>query len=115
MEDSGSSRDNYFMRNALNISLRGIGNTFPNPSVGTIIVKDNKIIGILFNRWMETSPDSPYIIDEVDNDTSHENLHTLVKINSEGVSNQWTGSHTVFNEIDKKNKEKNPYHSIRYI
>ena len=44
MEDSGSSRDNYFMRNALNISLRGIGNTFPNPSVGTIIVKDNKII-----------------------------------------------------------------------
>ena len=75
----------------------------------------NKIISILFNRWMETSPDSPYIIDDVDNDTSHENLHTLVKINSEGVSNQWTGSHTVFNEIDKKNKEKNPYHSIRYI
>ena len=75
----------------------------------------NKIISILFNRWMETSPDSPYIIDDVDNDTSHENLHTLVKINSEGVSNQWTGSHTVFNEIDKKNKVKNPYHSIRYI
>lgn len=75
----------------------------------------NKIISILFNRWMETSPDSPNIIDDVDNDTSHENLHTLVKINSEGVSNQWTGSHTVFNEIDKKNKEKNPYHSIRYI
>lgn len=75
----------------------------------------NKIISILFNRWMETSPDSPNIIDEVDNDTSHENLHTLVKINSEGVSNQWTGSHTVFNEIDKENKEKNPYHSIRYI
>lgn len=74
----------------------------------------NKIISILFNRWMKTSPDSPYIMDEL-NDESHKNIHSLVKINSEGVSNQWKGEHTVFNEIDKKNKEKNPYHSIRYI
>ena len=51
---------------------------------------------------METSPDSPYLIDEL-NDESHKNLHSLVKINSEGISNQWMGSHTVFNEIDKKN------------
>ncbi len=39
-----SARDRYFMRNALNISLRGIGNTCPNPSVGAVIVKNNQII-----------------------------------------------------------------------
>jgi len=44
MERSSSARDRYFMRNALNISLRGIGNTSPNPSVGVVIVKNNQII-----------------------------------------------------------------------
>ena len=44
MEGSNSVRDRYFMRNALNISLRGIGNTCPNPSVGVVIVKNNKIL-----------------------------------------------------------------------
>ena len=63
---------------------------------------------------METSPDSPYLIDEL-NDESHKNLHSLVKINSEGISNEWKGEHTVFHDFDKKNKVKNPYHSIRYI
>ena len=32
------------MKNALNLSLRGIGNTYPNPSVGAIVVKKNKIL-----------------------------------------------------------------------
>ena len=44
MERISSARDRYFMRNALNISLRGIGNTFPNPSVGVVIVKNDQII-----------------------------------------------------------------------
>jgi len=44
MERMSSARDRYFMRNALNISLRGIGNTYPNPSVGAVIVKNNQII-----------------------------------------------------------------------
>ena len=44
MERMSSARDRYFMRNALNISLRGIGNTYPNPSVGVVIVKNNQII-----------------------------------------------------------------------
>ena len=44
MERMSSARDRYFMRNALNISLRGIGNTHPNPSVGAVVVKNNQII-----------------------------------------------------------------------
>jgi len=44
MERPSSARDRHFMRNALNISLRGIGNTWPNPSVGAVIVKDDQII-----------------------------------------------------------------------
>ena len=44
MERPSSEKDRYFMKNALNISLRGIGNTYPNPSVGAIVVKNNKIV-----------------------------------------------------------------------
>lgn len=36
--------DHYFMRIALNMSLRSQGNSFPNPSVGAVIVKDNNVI-----------------------------------------------------------------------
>ena len=44
MERPSSARDRYFMKNALNISLRGIGNTWPNPSVGAVVVKNDQII-----------------------------------------------------------------------
>ena len=44
MERTSSARDRYFMRNALNISLRGIGNTWPNPSVGAVVVKNDQIV-----------------------------------------------------------------------
>ena len=44
MERPSPARDRYFMKNALNISLRGIGNTWPNPSVGVVVVKNDQII-----------------------------------------------------------------------
>ena len=44
MQRPNSARDRYFMMNALNISLRGIGNTYPNPSVGAVVVKNDQII-----------------------------------------------------------------------
>lgn len=34
-----------YMQHALNLARRGLGNVAPNPAVGCIIVKDNKIIG----------------------------------------------------------------------
>ena len=44
MERSRPAKDRHFMKNALNISLRGIGNTWPNPSVGVVVVKNDQII-----------------------------------------------------------------------
>ena len=44
MIDYSASQDHYYMRTALNLSLRGQGNTWPNPTVGTIIVKNNHIV-----------------------------------------------------------------------
>ena len=37
--------DERFMRLALGLGRRGLGNTWPNPAVGTVIVKDGMIIG----------------------------------------------------------------------
>ena len=55
----------YKDRNELSNDVRFIKSIFIHESEYR-----NKIISILFNRWMETSPDSPYLIDEL-NDESH--------------------------------------------
>ena len=38
------SKDHYYMKLAINLSERGLGNTWPNPSLGAIIVKNDKIL-----------------------------------------------------------------------
>lgn len=40
-----SSDDEHFMRLALNLGRRGLGNTWPNPAVGAVIVNDGAIAG----------------------------------------------------------------------
>ncbi|MGB9561264.1 MAG: riboflavin biosynthesis protein RibD, partial [bacterium] len=42
--------DEYFMKLALRIGLRGWGKTSPNPMVGAVIVKDGKIISTGYHR-----------------------------------------------------------------
>src|SRR5690606_41099970 len=37
--------DERFMRLALAIGRRGLGNTWPNPAVGAVIVKDGVVVG----------------------------------------------------------------------
>ncbi len=37
--------DEYYMRQALELALRGMGKTTPNPMVGCVIVKDGEIVG----------------------------------------------------------------------
>ena len=37
--------DEQYMKRALELAGRGTGYTSPNPMVGAVIVKDNKIIG----------------------------------------------------------------------
>lgn len=39
------SRDEGFMRAALGLARRGLGNTAPNPAVGCILVKDGTVVG----------------------------------------------------------------------
>ena len=36
--------DNFFMQRCLDLAIKGIGKTYPNPLVGCVIVNDNKII-----------------------------------------------------------------------
>ena len=37
--------DEYYMRHALELALRGMGKTTPNPMVGCVLVKDGEIVG----------------------------------------------------------------------
>src|SRR6185312_10977458 len=40
-----------YMLDALNLARKGTGQTSPNPAVGAVIVKDNRIIGQGFHTW----------------------------------------------------------------
>ena len=74
----------------------------------------NHIISILFNQWIDTSPDSPWY-----NEGSEEEMEaadTLIKINENGQSNEWSGKHTVFNEVEEESgKRKNQFYNLRYL
>ncbi len=43
--------EEFYMRRALELSLKGIGKTSPNPLVGAVIVKDGKIIGEGYHEY----------------------------------------------------------------
>ncbi|MCF7917043.1 MAG: bifunctional diaminohydroxyphosphoribosylaminopyrimidine deaminase/5-amino-6-(5-phosphoribosylamino)uracil reductase RibD [Candidatus Omnitrophica bacterium] len=45
-----SQKDIYFMKKAINLAKKGTGETSPNPLVGAVIVKNNKIIGTGFHK-----------------------------------------------------------------
>ena len=45
MADDQSTLDERFMALALSLGRRGLGNTWPNPAVGAVIVKDGVIVG----------------------------------------------------------------------
>ena len=37
--------DGEHMRSALALARRGLGNTWPNPAVGCVVVKDGRVVG----------------------------------------------------------------------
>ena len=45
------SNDVFYMKRALELSLKGIGKTNPNPLVGAVIVKDGRIIGEGYHEY----------------------------------------------------------------
>ena len=44
-------RDKYYMRRALLLAKRGKNRTFPNPMVGSVVVKDGRIVGEGFHEY----------------------------------------------------------------
>ena len=55
----------------------------------------------LVDSWKDTSPDSPWFGDNL-NENDFKAAHSLVKISRDtGKSNQWNGEHTVFNQVNK--------------
>lgn len=47
----GGNLDNYYMKRALELSQRAVGSVNPNPLVGSIIVKNNKVIGEGYHEY----------------------------------------------------------------
>ena len=98
----------------------------------------NHIVNVLFTQWMDTSPDSPWyydgseeemeaadtlvnineMVDETihENDQSNEETNTIVKIDRNGKSSEWSGDHTVFHEVEEESgKRKNQFYNLRYL
>ena len=42
--------DEFYMKRALELAIKGVGMVNPNPMVGAVIVKDNKVIGEGFHE-----------------------------------------------------------------
>ena len=43
------SHDNFFMQRCLDLAIKGIGKTYPNPLVGCVIVLNNKKENVVGN------------------------------------------------------------------
>ena len=50
MTDQRNNVDEKFMQRCLDLAINGLGNTAPNPLVGSVIVKEDKIIGEGFHK-----------------------------------------------------------------
>tara|TARA_B100000214_G_scaffold324344_1_gene261265 strand:- start:595 stop:951 length:357 start_codon:yes stop_codon:yes gene_type:complete len=90
----------------------------------------NHIINVLFTQWMDTSPDSPWYYDGSEEEieaadtlvsineieSNEEEPSTTVKIDENGKSNEWSGEHTVFHEVEEESgKRKNKFYNLRYL
>ena len=63
----------------------------------------NQLITMLFNEWINHSDDSPLnYIANYNDESMNDAAETLVKISKEtGISNQWKGEHTVFEDVPR--------------
>lgn len=60
----------------------------------------SKHIDELFYQWKNTSPDSPWYDNrEMMESKEKTAVETLIKISEEGISSEWCGEHTLFEEI----------------
>tara|TARA_B100001094_G_scaffold68899_1_gene65272 strand:- start:750 stop:1007 length:258 start_codon:yes stop_codon:yes gene_type:complete len=61
-----------------------------------LIDKERKthLINLLFNQWMDTSPDSPWYSSKLEENA----VKSLIKISEKGISNEWQGEHIFFKD-----------------
>ena len=59
-----SSKDMEYMKMALQLAQKGMGNVSPNPMVGAIVVKDDRIIGRGYHKFFGGSHAEVYALDE---------------------------------------------------
>ena len=60
-----------------------------------------KLINQLFDIWKKTADDSPWNINK--KNLERNAVKTLIKISEEGISNEWSGEHIIFEEVKKNN------------
>ena len=60
-----------------------------------------KLINQLFDIWKKTADVSPWNINK--KNLERNAVKTLIKISEEGISNEWSGEHIIFEEVKKNN------------
>ena len=70
------------------------------------------LVSQLFDQWMYTSPDSPF--NDI-NDEDVECAHNLVKISKDGISNEWKGEHTIFEDVSPKKNIRSTHYNLRSL
>jgi len=71
----------------------------------------NYLINVLFEQWMDTSPDSPWYVSPEEKMAAE----SLIKIDQSGVSSEWDGTHTKFNEEGSVSIKRNKHYNLRHL
>ncbi len=71
--------DRYYMRKALGLAKQGLGFTSPNPPVGAIIVKDNRIIGQGYHKQAGSSHAEIIALNEAGDDVKGATLYVTLE------------------------------------
>jgi len=83
--------------------------------IKSIVLDDDlcsHLVSQLFDQWMYTSPDSPY--NDI-NDEDIECARNLVKFSKDGISNEWKGEHTVFEDVSSKKNIRSSHYNLRSL
>jgi hypothetical protein len=99
--------DDSFMKNPVSTMDELVSRCEFIQNLGMGILHREKACLEEYDRWKNGSPDSPWIDSE-----SQDVAITLVQISQSGVSSEWTGEHTEFNEVGK-NKVSRPRYNLR--
>ena len=81
-----SKKDNHYMQLAINLARERIGLTGSNPSVGCIIVKDNRIISQGYNGFLPGCPHKSFVRDNHEQATVHAEQKAVADCARRGVS-----------------------------